>query len=240
MIDISLPLSPRTVTFPGDPTVEIETVKGGNAEDTAVVHKFCMGSHSGTHIDAPAHILRGGLTLSRIDLNRLVGECCVLDCTDCEVAIDAETLGGKEIAHKERVLLKTRNSKFISEPDFNRDYVYLTPDGAEFLAELGASLVGIDYLSIGQMGPLGVEAHRTLLSRDVLILEGLDLSQVAPGSYELLCLPLKIDVPDGAPVRALLRPWPTAGVPLTNAGGALAETSRNLTHVEVLGLDDAG
>ncbi len=223
MIDISLPLSLQTVTYPGDPTVEIEKIKGASAEDAAVVHRFCMGSHSGTHIDAPAHIIRGGRTLPQIDLSRLVGECCVLDCTECEVCIDAETLAGKEIAHEERVLLKTRNSKLISQADFNRNYVYLTPDGAEFLAELGASLVGIDYLSIGQMGSSGVETHRTLLARDVLILEGLDLSQVAPGSYELLCLPLRIDVPDGAPVRALLRP-------LMNADNPRAETNRNQTR----------
>jgi len=206
LIDISLPLSPRTVTFPGDPKVEIKMVKGAKADSQAIVHRFCMGSHSGTHIDAPAHIIRGGQTLSQIDLNRLVGKCCVLDCTDCRAFIDAQTLRRKEVSCRERVLLKTRNSEIISRPDFSRDYVYLTPDGAEFLAELGTLLVGIDYLSIGQMGPLGVESHRTLLARDIVILEGLNLSQVAPGVYELLCLPLSLDVPDGAPVRALLRP----------------------------------
>ncbi len=228
LIDISLPLSPLTVTYPGDPAVEIEKVKGASADDVALVHKLCMGTHSGTHIDAPAHIVRGGQALPQIDLSRLVGECCVLDCTECEVCIDAETLAGKEIAHEERVLLKTKNSKLISQAAFNRSYVYLTPDGAGFLAELGASLVGIDYLSIGQMGPSGVKTHRTLLARDVLILEGLDLSQVAPGSYELLCLPLRIDVPDGAPVRALLRPLRQAEVDLASQGGSEGDTTTKM------------
>ena len=91
LIDISLLLSPLTVTFPGDPLVETETVKGASPEDSAVVHKFCMGSHSGTHIDAPAHMLKGGQKLSQIDLHRLVGKCRVLDCTGCQTSIDADT-----------------------------------------------------------------------------------------------------------------------------------------------------
>ena len=222
LIDISMLLSPRTATFPGDPMVAIETVKGESAEDAAVVHRFCMGSHSGTHIDAPAHMIRDGLTLPQIDLARLIGECTVLDCTDCDNSIDAALLRQREIPHKQRVLLKTRNSRVGSIPEFQQDFVYLTPDGATFLADLGAWLVGIDYLSIGQIGPRGIEAHRALFAHNVVILEGLDLSRVVAGSYELLCLPLKLDVPDGAPVRAMLRP-------LMNACNPRAETRANKT-----------
>ncbi len=212
-MDISLPLSPRTIVFPGDPAIEIETAKGASKDDGALVHRFCMGSHAGTHLDAPAHIIRGGLTLAEVSLEPLIGECAVVDCTQCEQSIDAGFLREQEILYVRRVLLKTKNSALLSVTDFDFNYVYLTPDGARFLVELGASLVGIDYLSIGQMGPLGVETHEVLLANQVLILEGLDLSQVAPGGYELLCLPLKLDVPDGAPVRALLRPLgETAGV----------------------------
>ena len=206
LLDVSLPLSPRTIAFPGDPVVEIEMAKGAGNDDDAVVHRLCMGSHAGTHLDAPAHVIRGGLTLAEVGLEPLIGECTVVDCTQCGQSIDAAFLRKQEIPPVRRVLLKTRNSALLSATDFDFNYVYLTPDGARFLVELGASLVGIDYLSIGQMGPLGVKTHKILLANQVLILEGLDLSQVAPGGYELLCLPLKLDVPDGAPVRALLRP----------------------------------
>ncbi len=215
LIDISILLSPRTVTFPGDPTVVIETIKGESADDVAVVHRFCMGSHSGTHIDAPAHTIRGGRTLQQIDLAKLVGECTVIDCTDCVNSIDADMLRSHRIPRTRRVLLKTANSRVISRPEFCREFIYLTPDGASFLADMGAWLVGIDYLSIGEMGPPGIETHKALLAHNVAILEGLDLSSVAPGDYELLCLPLKLDVPDGAPVRAMLRSLSNAHNPPT-------------------------
>ncbi|MBN1592296.1 MAG: cyclase family protein [Candidatus Coatesbacteria bacterium] len=205
LIDISISLSARTVTYPGDPNVVIETIKGDDPGDVALVHKFCMGSHSGTHIDAPAHMIREGNALQKIDLNKLIGPCSVVDCTDCEQAIDADRIRKSKLPLRTRVLLRTRNSEIISGGEFRRDFVHLTPDGASFLAERGVCLVGIDYLSIGASGPAGVETHRQLLSRDIVILEGLDLSRALEGEYDLICLPLKLDVPDGAPVRAVLR-----------------------------------
>lgn len=205
LIDVSVVLSPDTVTYPGDPVVSFKTVKSPDEDGGALVHRFCMGSHSGTHIDAPAHMIRGGRELSQTSLQRLIGMCLVLDCTECERAVDAAALERKELHNAARILLRTRNSEMASGPSFYPDFVYLTPDGAESLVERGVLLVGIDYLSIGQPGPEGVRTHRTLLTRDVVILESLDLSRVDPGHYELICLPIKLDVPDGAPVRAVLR-----------------------------------
>jgi len=201
--DISLRLSPKLVTYPGDPPVSIVRGKG----DGALVHKLCLGSHSGTHIDAPAHMLSDGLPLDSIDLRRLIGPCCVVDCTDCAKSIDAQALASRPIHCIQRVLLKTRNSELLRQAEFSKDYVSLTVDGASFLAERGAWLVGIDYLSIGEFGAGGIEVHRELFAHGVLILEGLDLSQVDAGRYQLLCLPLRLDVPDAAPVRAVLLPF---------------------------------
>jgi arylformamidase len=104
----------------------------------------------------------------------------------------------------ERVLLKTRNSRFIRERDFHPDYTYLAPDGAEYLASRGVRLVGIDYLSIEQFHSGHHRTHKTLLSRGIVIVEGLDLSEPAPGAYELYCLPILLAGVDGAPARAVL------------------------------------
>ncbi|MCD6326044.1 cyclase family protein [bacterium] len=206
LLDISIMLSPRTVTYPGDPAVQLEMIGDPADPNEAIIHRVQMGSHSGTHIDAPFHTTREGDRLQNIELERLIGNCSVVDCTDCSKSIDAEVLAKKKIESKERVLLKTLNSETITRPTFDRDFVHLTPDGAAFIARLGARLVGIDYLSIGQPGPLGMRTHKALFEHGILVLEGLNLSRVDPGVYELICLPLKLDAPDGAPVRAVLRP----------------------------------
>ena len=103
-----------------------------------------------------------------------------------------------------RVLIKTRNSRFIRQREFVRDYTYLAPDGAEYLASLGVRLVGIDYLSIEQFHSGHHRTHRTLLERGIVIVEGLDLSEPPSGPYELRCLPLRLVGLDGAPARAVL------------------------------------
>jgi arylformamidase len=116
------------------------------------------------------------------------------------------------------VLLKSRNSSYNREPEFRRDYCYLAPDGAEFLVAAGVELVGVDYLSVEQFRSGHHRTHRTLLERRVVIVEGLALADVAPGEYQLICLPLLLAGLDGAPARAVLvSPDPdaavTAGVP---------------------------
>ena len=205
LLDISITLSRTTVTYPGDPKVKTEPLGSHSESNGVVVHNICLGSHSGTHIDAPYHMLREGAQLHEVALTKLIGECIVIDCTDCESTIDRKRLSTEQLSGFKRILLKTSNSDIILRDDFRSDYVHLTPDGAEYLAGLSPYLVGIDYLSIGEMGPLGRETHRILLTQDVLIVEGLNLSEIGAGRYEIICLPLKLDVGDGAPVRAVLR-----------------------------------
>ena len=124
--------------------------------------------------------------------------------TDDVMAVTEAYLRAQPIAGHERVLLRTRNSRFIRERDFRRDYTYLAPDGAEYLVSLGVRLVGVDYLSIEQFHSGHHRTHKTLLSRGIVIVEGLDLSDAPAGTYELYCLPILLTGVDGAPARAVL------------------------------------
>ena len=204
-IDVSLPIGPDTPVFPGDPAVELSTLS--TLEDAPYhLSRVVMGSHTGTHVDAPAHFLPGGQTLGEIPLSRFSGPAWVLEVPQA-AAIAPEHLGAAwPQAPVERVLLKSPNSALWGTPQAGQVYQALSPEGADWLVARGVRLVGIDALSIedDQTGEFPV--HHRLLGAGVLILEGLDLSRVAPGPYELLCLPLRLEAPDGSPARAVLRP----------------------------------
>lgn len=203
IIDISLPLHPQTVVYPGNPSIEIEEIKSASGQ--SVISKLTLGSHTGTHIDAPKHCLEKGHSLDQIELTTFIGECRVLDCTHDMSAVSLKTLKEKKIRTNERILLKTTNSQ-RGFTRFYDDYVYLSPEGARHLADKNVKLVGIDYLSIKQRGSKDNSPHTLLLSKNIPILEGIDLSYVAEGTYNLICLPLKFMNTDGSPVRAILLP----------------------------------
>jgi len=120
------------------------------------------------------------------------------------MAVTADLLKPHDFTHASRVLIRTRNSSFLRDPTFHRDFTYLSPDGAEYLVENGVKLVGVDYLSVEQFHSPQHLTHRTLLARGVIIVEGLDLSEPPAGVYELRCLPLRLVGLDGAPARAVL------------------------------------
>jgi arylformamidase len=155
-------------------------------------------------VDAPRHMIPDGAGVDALPLDVLMGRAIVVAFEDDVMAVTEAYLRNQPLAGHERVLLKTRNSHFIREPDFHRDYTYLAPDGAEYLVSLGVRLVGIDYLSIEQFHSGHHRTHTTLLSRGVVIVEGLDLSQPPAGIYDLYCLPLLLPGVDGAPARAVL------------------------------------
>jgi arylformamidase len=207
--DISVPLSASTPTYPSDPTIEIKSWSQLDRGDAANVSLLHFGAHSGTHVDAPAHFIAGGSKVDALPLESLMGEVTVVEVPADIRAIDADFVGNNCNQSSERVLFKTRNSSFwsSSQEGFRTDYTYLQPDAARRLTERGIRLVGIDYLSIEQFKSESFETHRILLSSSVVILEGLDLRNVAAGSYELICLPLRIagGSGDGAPARAILR-----------------------------------
>ena len=212
LYDISVPVAPGlTPLYPGDPGLEIgawaELAKG-DAANVSVLH---LGAHTGTHVDAPAHFIEGAPRVSSLALDAMVGPARVVEIPPDVTAIGAEHVASSVAEGCERVLFKTRNSAFWAESAgrFREDFTYVTPAGARALLERGVRLVGIDYLSVEKFKSEDFETHRTLLSRGVVVLEGLDLSGVAPGRYELLCLPLRVagGSGDGAPARAVLRSW---------------------------------
>ncbi len=199
IIDISLPLNNKTIFYPNNPPIKIEKINSGSS----VISKIEMGSHSGTHIDAPSHVIDSGLNIDQLPLADFIGPCRVLDLTNCDKFVSKENLINKNIQPNERILLKTKNSIHGFEK-FYDDFIYLTPDGAEYLADLSIKLIGIDYLSIKQKGSTDTTAHTAFLSKNIPIIEGLDLSKVLEDEYTLIATPLKFTGIDGAPARVVL------------------------------------
>jgi arylformamidase len=202
--DISVPIRSGGLVYPGNPEIEIalqQAVAKGAGANVSVIR---FGSHTGTHADAARHFFDDGQSVDRIPLERLIGPAVLLGFPDDLRAVTAADLRKHEIKGQTRVLLRTRNSALLSRKEFAPDYTYLAPDGAQYLVDNGVELVGIDYLSIEQFHSGHHKTHRTLLERSVVILEGLDLSIPAPGKYDLICLPLRIEGCDGAPARAVL------------------------------------
>jgi len=204
-IDISRPLVSGMAVWPGDPAVRVERVSAIASGEPFNLSAVSMCLHTGTHVDAPLHFLEGGPSVAEMPLDALVGPARVIGIRDPR-AIRAHELEPLRLRRGERVLFKTRGSaRRWRAPEFATDYVYVAPDAAALLVERGVRAVGIDYLSIGAPNQEGYDVHRTLLRAGVWIVEGLDLSEVSPGRYELICLPLKVPGADGAPARALLR-----------------------------------
>lgn len=202
--DISTPIVSGGLVYPGNPEIAItpqqEMAKGGSSN----VSQLSFGSHTATHVDAPLHMIPDGGGVETLALDVLIGPALVVEVAPDAAAVTEAELRRHPIAGQRRVLLKTRNSGFIRARDFHRDYTYLAPDGAEYLVSLGVRLVGIDYLSVEQFHSGHHRAHRTLLGKSVVIIEGLDLSVPAAGEYQLYCLPLLLPGIDGAPARTVL------------------------------------
>jgi arylformamidase len=207
--DVSVPISTRTPTYPGDPGIDFKEWLSLEKGDAANVTSICFGAHTGTHIDAPAHFIKGGEKLASLSLDVLLGEVRVI-----EFAADVHEITEILVAAHcpvgpTRVLFKTRNSTFWNEDngEFHTDFTYISPGAARRLVSNGIQLVGIDYLSVERFQSEDFETHQVLLSNGVVIVEGLDLRNVSGGIYELICLPLKLaeGSGDGAPARVVLR-----------------------------------
>ncbi len=205
--DITNTISAKTPIYKGDPGVEITSFKSIATGSTANVSQISFGVHTATHVDAPNHFIEGGRRVHELDPNKLVGPCRVIQVPDDVIGIEPEHVG--DITGITRLLFKTRNSAFWATPEdgFRSDFTYLTPDTAKLLVASGVVLVGIDYLSIEKSGSPGHPVHVTLLEKEVVILEGVDLREVTAGDYELICMPLKYDgaTGDGSPARTFLR-----------------------------------
>ncbi len=204
-IDISVTLHSGMAHWPDNPPVHIERMLDIGRGDPCNVSTLAMGSHTGTHMDAPLHFLPTGQGLETMPFEATLGPARVIEIHDPE-AIKPEELLPHALQPGERVLFKTRNSTRCWQADnFVEDFVYISQEAARALAALKVRTVGVDYLSVGGYTKDGVETHRALLEAGIWIIEGLDLSQVQPGAYELICLPIKVASSDGAPARAILR-----------------------------------
>ena len=201
-IDISVPLREGMAVFAFENNMQIErraSMDRGDMGNNSSIH---MGIHTGTHMDAPKHVIADGKTIDVMPLSDAIGPARVIEINDNE-AVKAEELKQYKFKQGERILFKTRNSERCWKTDaFIPDFVYIAEAAAQLLANSGVKLVGIDYLSVG--GP--PMTHKILLGAGIWLLEGLNLSAVNPGNYNLICLPLKIMQTEGSPVRAVLQP----------------------------------
>jgi arylformamidase len=183
----------------------LERVESIDDGGDANVSRVTMNVHSGTHVDAPEHFINNSTTVEDLPLEMLVGRAYVLHIPEVDL-ITADVLKDSDIPPRtRRILFKTRNSEYWAkgEKKFQKDYVAISEDGAEYLVNRNVKLVGVDYLSVAPFDK-AQPTHEILLKGGVIVVEGLDLSQVSQGRYTLHCLPLKLAGSDGAPARAIL------------------------------------
>ena len=202
-IDISVSIKQGMVHWPGDPAIRIKRVLSIDNGDDCNVSRLSIGSHTGTHMDAPLHFLRKGKGLDKMPIDATIGSARVIEISDKE-SIKANELKRHRIREGERILFKTSNSRYWKSNQFRKNFVYIAHDAAEYLAQKKVLTVGIDYLSVGGFYNDGLETHQALLQAGVWVIEGLNLSKVKAGRYHLVCLPIKVLNSDGAPARAVL------------------------------------
>jgi len=205
-IDVSVPLSPDLTVWPGAPKVSFQRLldieKGDIANDTNI----SLNVHTGTHVDAPFHFVSSGYSVEKMPLDVLIGKATVADLTEVET-ITVEVLESLALSSEtKRLLLKTRNSQLWQKPEhtFDENFVALTAEAAQWIADQGIRLVGVDYMSVQRFHD-GPETHLNLLKAEVTVIESLNLADVSAGEYELICLPMKLAGVEGAPARVVLR-----------------------------------
>ncbi len=201
--DISLSLSPeciRWVTSQPMELIERKRMSRGDSNNSSSIH---ASAHAGTHVDAPFHFVPDGMTIEALPLDIFIGPArvCAVEPGTHITAADVEKAG---IQGETRVLFKTRNSSLLQKGVYDPSFAAFSVDGAKALVDLGVGLVGLDYMSAAHADEQ-VPVHRAFLDHGVILLEGIDLSAVPPGRYELICPPVKLARADGAPCRALLR-----------------------------------
>ncbi|MBA3646082.1 MAG: cyclase family protein [Gemmatimonadaceae bacterium] len=202
--DISAPIRSGGVVYPGNPQIDIKLTSAVAKGATANVSQITFGSHTGTHADSSRHFFDGAQSVDQIPLDRLIGPARLVVMGDDVRAVGEKELRAAKIEGQKRVLIRTRNSGLLMKDEFVPDYTYIAPDAAKYLVDIGVELVGVDYLSIEQFHSGHHLTHRTLLEKDVVIIEGLALAEPPAGDYQFICLPLRLEGLDGAPARAVL------------------------------------
>jgi arylformamidase len=204
--DVSMPVRNGGLVYPGNPPISITLMQSIAAGNTANVSRLDLGSHTGTHVDAPLHFIAGGAGVDELSLDVLIGRARLIAVPDDAMAVGEAELRKHDLSGVTRLLIRTRNSAWLAsgDPTFHEDFTHVAPDGAAYLVSIGVRLVGVDYLSVEQFHSAEHRTHRTLLDNGVVIVEGMVLSEPPPGDYDLYCLPLLLAGLDGAPARAVL------------------------------------
>jgi arylformamidase len=204
--DVSVPITNVMPVWPSDPPVKLTSQAHESRDNSHIIHltNIEMGSHAGTHIDAPWHFIQNGRRLNEIPLDTLVGAATILEILGVR-SIGKSDVENLPLQGVERVLFKTDNSQHWTDSVFFEQFVYLEPEAAELLADRGVKLVGIDYLSVDVFRSAKHPTHFVLLERNVVIIEGLNLGRVAAGTYHMTALPLNLQDVDGAPTRVILQ-----------------------------------
>ena len=201
--DISLKLAPETVRWVNSPALEFVERRRIHRGDPSNASSVNMSVHSGTHLDAPFHFLERGATIDELPLELFAGPALVHE-VDADMYITKEHVDTIPLQGETRVLFKTRNSLLLHEPEYQPNFAAFSVEAAKALVDNGIKLVGLDYLSVAHADEQ-VEVHRPFLENGVALLEGVDLSEIEPGRYKLMCFPLRLGGSDGAPCRAVLR-----------------------------------
>jgi arylformamidase len=204
LIDVTVPLDSNVPTYPGNTPFSLEPIKRLSRGDSSNVSTVHLSAHAGTHVDAPRHFFDDGPGAESLPLEMLCGPARVIELTTRK-AVTADDLAGFDLTGDVRLLLKTYNSRLWGSADFQKDFIGVTEGAARLVVECGVKVLGIDYLSVEQFKAPGAPAHHVLLGAGTIVIEGLNLRDVEPGAYEMLCLPLRIVNADGAPARVLLR-----------------------------------
>jgi len=204
LIDVTVPLDSNVPTYPGNTPFQIEAVKRLANGDSSNVSTLRLSAHAGTHVDAPRHFFDNGGGAENLALEIMCGRARVIELTTRK-NVTPDDLAPFDLSEDVRLLLKTHNSKLWGSPEFHSDYIAVTEPAARFLVDRGVRLLGVDYLSVEEFKKAGAPAHRTLLGAGTIVIEGLNLRDVEPGTYEMFCLPLSIVGADAAPARVVLR-----------------------------------
>jgi arylformamidase len=204
LIDVSVPLDESLASYPNNLPFSLEAVKRIARGDSSNVSALHMSAHTGTHVDSPRHFYDDGTGTEALPLEMLIGRARVIELRP-RAGITAEDLAAVDLSEDVRVLIKTQNSKLWGDPQFHKEYAGVTESGAKHLVEHGIKVVGVDYLSVEVFKTPGAPAHHILLGGGTIVIEGLNLRDVEPGVYDMICLPLKIVGSDGAPARVVLR-----------------------------------
>jgi len=203
--DLTTEITPNLVTFPGDPQYSVEEVSSLTEGKKFNLYHMHLGNHTGTHVDFPAHTIKEGKTSSDFPIEYLTGPGLIIKVPSEEKSITKEFISKQPIMRNDIVFFKTANSKKSKQEAFTDQYVYIEPAAAAELFQRNVKAVGIDYISVDRYDDEDLTVHNTLLSREVLIVEGLDLSEIPEGRYEIFIMPLKIPNMDGLPARIWAR-----------------------------------